>query len=329
MSYTKYYVYKEKISTDGGASWTYTGNEAPSGDPIGQYSTLEECEATPTPPSPYANQYLTIVPRGNGSIKLSGSTLMSSYQYSTDNGSTWTTGDRNTIINMTTDNKIMFKGTATPYSYEGVGRFHTPTNTQFEVEGNPMSLLFGDNFIGQTDLTGKDWAFTYLFKDCATLINANKLALPAMTLSEWCYYGMFEGCTSLATVPELPATTLAEYCYYYMFEYCESMTIAPVLPATTLAEHCYDAMFLGCTGLTTSPILSATTLVQGCYDFMFYYCTSLALITCLATSMVSGCLVNWTDYVASNGTFYKNHSMPASEWAGKVPSNWTITDYTG
>lgn len=53
MSYSKYYVYKEQTSTDGGASWQYTGNETPSGESIGTYSTLQECEGSgPTPPGP-------------------------------------------------------------------------------------------------------------------------------------------------------------------------------------------------------------------------------------------------------------------------------------
>ena len=34
---------------------------------------------------------------------------------------------------------------------------------------------------------------------------------------------MFSGCTSLTTAPELPATTLADYCYYGMFQRCTNL----------------------------------------------------------------------------------------------------------
>jgi hypothetical protein len=34
---------------------------------------------------------------------------------------------------------------------------------------------------------------------------------------------MFEGCSSLTTAPELPATSLANYCYWRMFENCSSL----------------------------------------------------------------------------------------------------------
>lgn len=52
-------------------------------------------------------------------------------------------------------------------------------------------------------------------------INSNgKYYLPATTLTDWCYYGMFYNCTYLITAPELPATTLASCCYAYMFQGC-------------------------------------------------------------------------------------------------------------
>ena len=63
---------------------------------------------------------------------------------------------------------------------------------------------------------------------------------------------MFSGCTSLTSAPELPATTLANGCYGGMFYNCSSLTTAPAaLPATTLAIGCYAGMFQGCTSLSS------------------------------------------------------------------------------
>ena len=62
--------------------------------------------------------------------------------------------------------------------------------------------------------------------------------LPATTLAENCYQYMFNGCSSLTTLPKLPATTLPRYCYYNMFEYCSSLVETPdgwILPAKTLS----------------------------------------------------------------------------------------------
>ena len=48
MSYKKYYIYKEQYSNDGGQTWIDTGNETASGNPIGTYDTLAECEGLGT-----------------------------------------------------------------------------------------------------------------------------------------------------------------------------------------------------------------------------------------------------------------------------------------
>ena len=66
-----------------------------------------------------------------------------------------------------------------------------------------------------------------------------------------CYQYMFNGCTSLATAPELPATTLTYNCYFRMFNGCTSLTQAPKLPATNLASHCYYYMFSNCPMFST------------------------------------------------------------------------------
>lgn len=107
---------------------------------------------------------------------------------------------------------------------------------------------------------------------------------------EYCYYSMFQGCSSLAQAPELPATTLAFGCYYSMFYNCDSLTQAPTLPATTLAVGCYSHMFFGCTNLTQAPELLATTLANSCYYNMFSSCTSLTQAPALpATTLASYC----------------------------------------
>ena len=145
----------------------------------------------------------------------------------------------------------------------------------------------------------------------------NSPELPALTMKENCYRGMFYGCQHFTQTPELPATTLANDCYAYMlaecsslvqvpalhatklatecyrglFQNCTSITQAPALPATTLANYCYQNMFSGCTALATAPeILPATTLLSNCYRSMFYNCTSLTQAPALhATTLADWC----------------------------------------
>ena len=136
------------------------------------------------------------------------------------------------------------------------------------------------------------------------------------TMAEYCYGGMFYGCTAMTTAPELPATTLAMDCYYSMFQGCAALTTAPSLPATTLAERCYSNMFYGCTSLTTAPELPATTLANNCYLYMFYGCTSLTSAPELpATTLDVGCYMSMFNRCTSLVT--APSVLPATTLAGQ------------
>ena len=52
--------------------------------------------------------------------------------------------------------------------------------------------------------------------------------------------------------------SMTNYCYYYMFQGCTSLTSAPSLPATTLANYCYRSMFYGCKKIKLSTTTSGT-----------------------------------------------------------------------
>ena len=275
-----------------------------------------------SPSCGYSFRYLTLVPRSAATtFKFSGNSI----NYSLDNGLTWKSLASNAATpSVGVGEKIMFKASLT-INY-GIGKFSG--SSQFDVEGNAMSLLYGDNFSGKTSLSGKNFAFYGLFSG-SSVVDASGLVLPATVLSEHCYDKMFKDCHSLTTAPQLPATTLASSCYVDMFQYCTSLTVAPELPATTLVYGCYSKMFNYCSGLTVAPQLPATTLAKSCYEYMFNGCTSLNSITCLATDIsASYCTDSWLSRVASNGTFYKASGM--SSWgsgASGIPTNWTIVDY--
>ena len=277
-------------------------------------------------------------------------------EYCVNNGA-WTRLSANTsTVSINKEDTLYFRGNLTPTSSSdgfGIGTF--TISKKYNVKGNIMSLLYGDDFEGQTDLVGKDYAFYKLFYNCTNIVNASELILPATTLAKDCYSLMFRGCTGLTTAPELPATTLAESCYQNMFYGCTSLTEAPELPATTLANYCYTSMFYGCTGLTTAPELPATTLALSCYYYMFYGCTGLTTapelpattladycyyymfrgcsklnyIKMLATDVSArNCLSNWVSGVASSGTFIKHPNMTTlSSGESGIPEGWTVEDY--
>ena len=201
------------------------------------------------------------------------------------NGGEWVsitsnTGSSAPTITVNSGDKLQLRGNNAQYAtgfpvYNSFGG----STASFEVEGNIMSLIYGDDFKNKLTISST-YAFTGLFRNCTKLVSAKNLVLPATTLANGCYLSMFRDCTKLTTVPELPATTLAQNCYSTMFKGCTSLTTVPsnLLPATTLAENCYSDMFWNCTSLTTVPVLPATTLANYCYSGMFHDCTSLTTV---------------------------------------------------
>lgn len=355
----KYYKEKRQVSYDNGATYVdVVPAEYRKGGLIEAYSY--DCGGGS---SGYSGNYLTFVAIESGTFRFNGSSSSnvnnSSIQYSLDNGSTWYTLNRN--VNSPTVSagyRIMWKSTnLTPVDYNngtvGIGYFKS--TGKYNVEGNIMSLFYGDNFENQTSLSGKKNAFYGLFQE-NYVVNANNLILPATTLADSCYQSMFSSCELLTSAPELPATTLAKNCYANMFQTCSSLATLPDLPATTLAENCYSYMFGdcdsivtvpsnylsattlanacyshmfgSCSSLTTAPSLPVATLVQGCYQYMFDGCTSLSAVTCLATDIsATTCTYYWLNGVSSTGTFTKAASMDDwTEGASGIPSNWTVQD---
>ena len=248
-----------------------------------------------------------------GNTKAGSETL----SYSIDGGETWSTIERNTpTASFNGGTKVLWKGNLQPMSeYEGIGTF-TSNDKNFDVEGNIMSLLFGDNFAGEDSLDGYTGVFAGLFaytgddggggialnavntksltnsntksgSNYPKLINAKNLVLPATELSNSCYSNMFYNCRSLTSAPELPATALTYGCYSAMFRNCYSLMDAPALPATTLAEGCYAYMFSNCYSLFEAPELLATTLVDYCYVSMFYACENISYIKAMFTGYPS------------------------------------------
>lgn len=191
---------------------------------------------------------------------------------------------------------ILFKGT---YTYDSRTLIKFVISKKCRLKGNCMAILGDDYAIKNKTLKMHNNAFYLLFADC-----------PIESISE----------------DFLPATTLGDYCYYSMFDNCTSLTTAPALPATSLATYCYGLMFSGCTSLTTAPELPATTLVSSCYYYMFENCKSLNYIKALFTTTPSSSYTgNWVKGVASTGTFVKNRD---ATWnvtgVDSIPSGWTV-----
>ena len=246
----------------------------------------------------YSQEYLTIKSLADNNTitwTFTGSAPIQNVIYWSKNGTSWTSAiasTSDTPVSLATLNKgekMYLKGENVTYASSASKYSHFDSDYEFNVSGNIMSLIYGDNFIGQITLSSS-YNFVSIFKG-SKVVDASNLILPATTLTSNCYYGMFSVCTSLVAAPALPATTLASSCYSNMFYGCTSLATAPELPATTLTgTYCYSYMFKGCTSLTTAPELPATTLTADCYGYMFHGCTSLATAPVLpATTLENYC----------------------------------------
>ncbi len=279
------------------------------------------------------------------------STATNPVEYSTD-GSNWTHYTSGTAIPLANvGDKVMFRGDNATYaaSSDAVSTF-TCDNDCY-VYGNVMSLVSPTGYETATALTAGN-TFCNLFKANNHIWShpTNPIVLPATTLSNNCYFGMFDGCTNLTkaptlpatkmevgcylqmfkgtgitVAPALPATTLAQSCYKMMFYECPNLTMPPGLPATKLETLCYAAMFGLCPNLETAPALPATTLVNSCYYGMFSGCTKLNNVTCLATNIsANNCTYGWLTGVAATGTFTKAGTTSWTTGGDGIPEGWTV-----
>ena len=219
----------------------------------------------------YSKQYLTfeVVDGGNVTITASNANVAKTIQYSTDNGSTWTSLTTSTTAQelggtLNVGDKVLVKGTNTAYGTSSYYNSFGGT-AKVNVYGNIMSLISGDSFANNKTFTDA-FTFVRLFYSC-NLLSAENLILPATTLTERCYFGMFQGCTGLTSAPELPATTLAKYCYGYMFKGCTSLNYIKCLATNISASNCLSNWVNGVSATGTfvkaASMTSWTTGVSG------------------------------------------------------------------
>ena len=162
--------------------------------------------------------------------------------YSTDQinwtsmGSTSTTG---ITVTIPANTKVYFRATANTWS-----SVHTNYCNIFDiggncrVGGNVMSLIYGSNFANKTSFPNNSNSNLAKIFSSNPVVDASNLVLPATTLTQQCYVGMFQNCTSLTQAPQLPATTLAQQCYQMMFSGCYALNTVITYAQDISASYC-------------------------------------------------------------------------------------------
>jgi beta-galactosidase len=261
----------------------------------------------------YSESYLTFDVLTSGTINwVSQSGVTKTISYSKDYGETWveiTSSADGSAINVNAGDKLLIKGNNDQYSIaKDAGSRFSGDTARYDVYGNIMSLIGGDNFKSLKSFNGKTWVFHNLFNGSG-IKSAENLILPVTELTECCYRAMFAGLSNntgdkiLTKAPKIiPATTMAVSACCYMFQNT-LITVAPELPCNVLADYCYYRMF---------------------------FTSSINYLKCLATDIsATQCTYEWCRTVPKTGTFIKHPSM--NDWAindksGIPPTDWTVID---
>ena len=271
--------------------------------------------------------------------------LTNNYLYSINNAP-FEEYPRYNMINLSKGDTVAFKNTSDAKPTAG---FDITGNVS--VYGNIHSML-NNNFENILSLSSYgNGTFEFLFENCNGISDASGLALPASTLTDDCYFGlfknctnlkkgcmtgssaaprshysMFENCTSLTTVYRVCTVNAAYECYCKMFKDCTSLQTAPEISINSLFDSCCKQMFEGCTSLKVAPVLCTDVLAQDCYKWMFKDCINLQLIKCLATQSAYSTDQEWLQNTYSSGKIifkdglhaYVNASLP-------TPNNWSTS----
>jgi len=225
----------------------------------------------------------------SGSVTPRFTTSGTSFEYSLDNGTTWTSVSSGTSVSVP-NGRIQFRGMGRTGLYTeanySTNIWGITSSGRCRLSGNIMTLL---DYQHPGRVVMSAYAFSYMFCTCNILTTVSSGLLPAKRLSDSCYYALFYQ-ASLENCPDLPATKLQPRCYTAMFGNC-GITTLPALPATTMEDHCYSGMFNGCSSVTTVPsnYLPATTLAAGCYNTMFQSCNLTNLPDLPATTLAPSC----------------------------------------
>lgn len=189
--------------------------------------------------------------------------------------------------------KVWFRAEITPDGTStGIGTFSC--TKQCNLEGTPMSLLYGDKAGDFLSLPNKQYCFAYLFayNDKIIRVNNPMSFLPAMYFpSTHCYSNIFAYCHNLVNMPYLPSNNLNANCYSNMFTRCTSLVEILDFPEWhSLGNYCCLSMFSYCTSLVRQPMFICDKIAINCYQSMFAYCSNMKEAQEALTSL------SWTNY---------------------------------
>ena len=135
------------------------------------------------------------------------------------------TGDDVLTLTLNEGEKVYLRASASswayynpPYTYYNVidmAEYAGGSPVEYGIGGNILSLLYGEDFNGQSTFNSSVGTYTFygLF-DSTSLVDASKLILPTNTVAN-CYRAMFSNCSNLNAIQCLATDISASNCLYY------------------------------------------------------------------------------------------------------------------
>lgn len=235
-------------------------------------------------------------------------------------------------------------------------RFSGSTDMRYEIGGNIMSIFYGASFSGQTgdtNIKGVSFYGNYNLADARNLYLpfgnpklsrtfgecTNLLYPPVMlkydSVGSYAFSGMFEGCTSLLTIPDIivGSTGNRERAFSNMFSGCTGLVdISDKTIKTPVASWSgCSKMFINCTSLVAGPVVDIEEVNTGGFYQMFYNCPALTSLTLKATTMGSGSATSMPYYQILYGNSQagvlkipSSRSFDYSRGGDVIPNSWTI-----
>lgn len=204
----------------------------------------------PTTPPPSEPDWLTFTILSGGTIKNNHEGTQSVYmnaQYS-KNGNEWKTF--NSSLSVEAGDVIRLRGEG---SWEGASNYYwtelgnpdryyannfSGSTAVFDISGSLLSMEYGSGFTGQTETAMPDGGFRQLFK-YTNVHSAKNLILPQTQsgTSNSIFYGFFEGCSSLTSIPVISNNVFNMDCRS-MFEECSSLNYIKCLAESDTTINC-------------------------------------------------------------------------------------------
>ena len=244
----------------------------------------------------------------------------------------WKTYTLNTIITVAAHDSIQFRGNNKPFNNSHSNLKYFVMTGYFRASGDVFSLYDKKCITGPKPSGNANGTSEYAYCFCGLFSGCTSLLTPPELSATWVwnnfYRKMFEGCANLKYAPKLDHITgQVNWCFERMFYGCSSLIEMPILPPG-LGNNSMESMFAGCVNIRSADLKNITVLGINGAQYMFKDCISLRYVKSYLSSHSfnsTTALQNWLYGVSPTGIFVDAGTK--SDWTtgtSGIPDGWVV-----